>query len=242
MKRILSSVLCLYLLMQTGQGQVIENSGMRILFRGLVMDASSLSPVANSQIFINKSFSAVSDSDGTFSFYVNKYDTIIFRSLGYRPTMLFVSDTLTGREFLTGIYMSTDTLSIGEVVIVPKFTNLKSEILNTRTITSPEIENAKYNVAISAYQGRNSRNLLGDPANNYELLRQKQKIDAFEKGGIPSDRIVGLSPFMLLPAAYLLIHGLPEKHSPFKPQLTDQEVDEIHKKYLETLGSRREVK
>ena len=82
-------------------------------------------------------------------------------------------------------------------------------------------------------------NEVADPANNYELLRQKQKFDAYEKGGIPSDKMIGLSPFLLVPAAYLLIHGLPEKPTPYKPQLTDQEVDEIHKKYLETRNMRK---
>jgi hypothetical protein len=80
---------------------------------------------------------------------------------------------------------------------------------------------------------------LGDPATNYELLRQKQKTDAFERGGIPSDKMVGISPLLLIPAAYLLIHGLPEKPAPLKQQLTNQEVNQIHNKFLETLKQRK---
>jgi hypothetical protein len=203
------------------------------------MDAKTLSPIANSQIMINRAFSSVSGNDGTFAFYVNRNDTVVFKSLGYKSTILYISDTLTGREFIAGIYMNSDTLSIGEVVIVPRFTNLKSEILNARTKTPAIMENARYNVAISAYQGRNSQNKLGDPAANYELLRQKQKVDAYERGGIPSDKMVGISPLLLIPAAYLLIHGLPEKPAPLTPQLNNQEVDQIHKKYLEMLNAKR---
>jgi hypothetical protein len=47
--------------------------------------------------------------------------------------------------------------------------------------------------------------------------------------------MVGLSPLLLIPAAYLLINGLPEKQVPMKSNLTRQELDQIHKKYLETL-------
>jgi hypothetical protein len=47
--------------------------------------------------------------------------------------------------------------------------------------------------------------------------------------------MVGLSPLLLIPAAYLLINGLPEKTAPMKSNLTRQELDQIHKKYLETL-------
>jgi len=204
-----------------------------------VMDASTFSPLANSQIDINRAFSSVSDEDGTFSFYVNRHDTVVFSSLGYKPVILYVSDTLTGREFNAGIYMHTDTLSIGEVVIVPRFTNLKSEILNARSKTPSTMENARYNVAVSAYQGRNSQNKLVDPADNYAHLRQKQKINAYEKGGIPSDQIVGISPLLLIPAAYLLIKGIQEKPAPLSPQLNDSDIDQIQKKYLETLKQRR---
>jgi hypothetical protein len=86
---------------------------------------------------------------------------------------------------------------------------------------------------LSAYQGRISQGKLGDPASNYEFLRQKQKADTYEKGGIPSDKMVGISPFMLLPAAYLLINGLPDKPPTLKPQITRQEIDQLNARYLE---------
>lgn len=238
MKRVFFLILSICFIIQSGLSQEKENAGIRILFHGLVMDASTLSPIANSQIMINRDSFSVSDNNGKFAFYVNRNDTVVFKSLGYKSTIMYVSDTLAGREFLAGIYMNSDTLSIGEVVIVPRFINLKSEILNSRSKTPATMENARYNVAVSAYQGRNSQRKLGDPATNYELLRQKQKVDAFEKGGIPSDKIAGISPLLLIPAAYLLIHGVPEKPAPLKPQLTDREVEQIQKKYLETLKRR----
>lgn len=239
MKSIFFIILSVCILNQAGFSQGKENAGIRILFHGLVMDANTLSPLTNSQIMINRTFSSVSSDDGTFAFYVNRNDTVVFKSLGYKATILYVSDTLIGREFIAGVYMHTDTLSIGEVVIVPRLINLKSEILNARSKTPTTFDNARYNVAVSAYQGRNSQSKLGDPATNYTHLSQKQKVDAYERGGIPSDKMVGLSPLLLIPAAYLLIHGLPEKPAPLKPQLSDQEVDQIQKKYLETLKQRK---
>lgn len=235
MKRIFILIFLICIIKQSGFSQKNENAGMRILFQGLVMDASTFTPLPNSQIVINRDFSSVSAENGTFSFYVNRHDTVVFSSLGYKPAVLYVSDTLSGSEFNAGIYMHNDTLSIGEVVIVPRFKNLKSEILNARSKTPSNMDNARYNVAVSAYQGRTSQNKLGDPADNYAHLAQKQKINAYEKGGIPSDQIAGISPLLLIPAAYLLIHGLPEKPAPLAPQLTGSEIDQIQKKYLETL-------
>jgi len=239
MKRLFFIIVTICVIFHPGLSQKSESSAIRILFHGLVMDASDFSPVANSQILINRSYSAISDSDGTFSFYVSRNDTVVFTSLGYKPIVMHISDTLTGTEFNAGIYMNSDTLSIGEVIIVPRFFNIKSEILNATNKTPAIMENARYNVAISAYQGRTSVGKLGDPANNYELIRQQQKFDAYERGGIPSDKMISISPFMLLPAAYLLIHGLPERPASLKSQLTNQEIDQIHKKYLETLRQGR---
>jgi hypothetical protein len=228
-------ILSISFISRTGLGQEAGNTGIKILFHGIVMDADSFIPLPNSQIIINSSFSSVSGSDGTFAFYVNKSDTVVFSSLGYKTAILYVSDTLSGRDFNAGIYMHSDTLLIGEVIIVPRISNLKSEILNARSKIPSTMDNARYNVAISAYQGRNSINHLGDPATNYELLRQKQRVDAYERGGIPSDQIAGFSPLLLIPAAYLLIHGLPESPAPYKHQLTNNEVDELQKKYFETV-------
>jgi hypothetical protein len=199
------------------------------------MDASTLSPLTNSQVMINNVFNSVSNSDGTFSFIVHRNDSILFRHLGYKPSLLFVSDTLPGREFIAGIFMNSDTVSIGEVIIVPRYTNLKSDIFYAPSKVPSIMDNARYNVAISAYQGRTTQGKLGDPAANYDLLRQRQKVDAYEKGGIPSDMIAGINPLLLLPAAYLLIHRMPEKPPPLEQKLTKQELDQIQKKYFETL-------
>jgi hypothetical protein len=60
-------------------------------------------------------------------------------------------------------------------------------------------------------------------------------VNAYERGGIPSDKIAGISPLLLIPAAYMLIKGVPEKPEPFRQELTNEEVDQINKKYLEIL-------
>ena len=242
MKHFLLTVSSIFIICHSGFSQVREREDLRILFKGLVIDASTFSPISNTQILINRSFSSISSETGAFSLYVNRNDTIVFKSLGYKQTMLYVNDTIVGREYIAGIYMNSDTLSIGEVIIIPGYSNLKSEILNAKSKTPSTMENARYNVAISAYQGRNSQNVLGDPDNNYAALSHQQKVDAYERGGIPSDMIVGLNFLTLIPCGYLLIHSLqgPPEHAPaLTPQLSDKEVDQIHKKYLETLRQRK---
>jgi hypothetical protein len=239
MKHIFLFIILSFYLIQSSFCQETENSGVRILLRGIVMDANTLSPISSSQILINRAFTSVSNTDGTFAFFVYRNDSILFKHLGYKPALLSVSDTLAGKEFVVGIYMHSDTVSIGEVVIVPRSRNLKSEIMNTPSKVPSTMDNARYNVAISGYTGRTTQGKLGDPATNYDLIRQQMKVDAYEKGGIPSDMIAGINPLLLLPAAYLLIHGLPEKPTPLEQKLTDQEIDQIQKKYFEILKQQK---
>jgi hypothetical protein len=218
-----------------GFSQVMKTGEGMILFHGLILDARTEAPLPNSQIFINRSFTSISDTEGKFAFYVNRKDTVVFSSLGYKQAIMHISDTLRGKEFLAGIFMHADTVTIGEVVIVPRMASLKSDLLRPSSEATRQMENAKFNMAVSSYQGRVNTGKLGDPAMNYEALRQKQKDNAYSKGQIPSDKIVGISPLLLIPAAYLLIHGLPEKPSAVKPVVTDQEVTVIHEKYMEIL-------
>lgn len=221
-----------------GFSQTVTSQERTILFNGIIRDARTLEPLPDAQIRIGRSFLTASDKEGTFAIRVNRNDTIIFSLLGYQPAYFFVTDTLKGYDFAAGVYMNTDTLSIGEVVIVPRIQSLKYDIFKAPP-ASQEMENAKYNMAISAYQGRMGIAKLGDPESNYSVIQQKRLRDASEKGTIPSDRMVGFSPFMLVGAAYLLINGLPEKPPPMKSSLSRQEIDQIHKKYLESLKTNK---
>jgi hypothetical protein len=235
MKRIIS-VFSFLIIIQSCFCQNKDNSGIRLFFHGIVMDETTFSPVVKAQIMINRVFSSVSDNDGTFAVYVMRNDTVVFKSLGYKSTTMYVSDTLNGRDFIAGIFLTSDTLEIGEVVIIPRVTRLKSEILNAGRKTSVAIENARYNVAISANQGRNTRTQLGDPFSNYELLRQKQKVVAFERGGIPTDQMLSVSPLLLIP---VLFHRQPEKPVPLESKITENELYLIQKKFMETIEQRK---
>ncbi len=224
---------CCICLFAYGQGAGTDDALIRI--NGIVMDALTMEPLPGSRITVGRNSFSTADGEGRFSFRISRMDTVVFSVLGYRPAVFLVSDTLRGREFNAGIFLHQDTLSIGEVIIIPRLAGLKREILKPASTPDPETENARYNLAVSAYQARVGQVNLGDPESNYEVLRQKQRTEAYEKGGIPSDRILGLSPFMLLPAAYLLFNGLPERPPALRPDLSASEIDQINRRYLESL-------
>jgi hypothetical protein len=224
----------IFILIRSGSAQVKQENDNRILFRGLVIDATNFSPISNSQILINNEFSSLSGTDGTFSFIVSRKDTVTFSSLGYKRSVLIISDTLHGEEFVTGVFLNSDTVSIGEVVILPGYRNLKADIMNAKSSEPDYMSNARYNVAVSAYQGKNSTSVMGDPLENYAVINQRQKTDAFEKGGIPSNNMVGLNALLFLPAvAYMYLHKPPEAVAPMPSHLSDKEIEQVQKMYLD---------
>jgi hypothetical protein len=85
--------------------------------------------------------------------------------------------------------------------------------------------NATNNLRMAVYQGLANPPELGDPATNYEVLRQKQRMDAYNKGQIASDRMIGLSPLTLIPLIYLAAKGLPEDPEPPAPHISAREMD-----------------
>jgi hypothetical protein len=211
------------------EAQVEKITGNPILFRGVVFDGTTQNPL-DSVKYVSDSV-RYTDGRGMFSFYASPFDTITFEHEGFRSFMLQISDTLKAQEYTTAIYMNPDTLIIDEVVILPSMRDLKYEIMSSPPAANYQTINAENNLRISAYQGMTGMNKMGDPAINYRILQQKQKIDAFEKGGIPSDHMVSLNPLILVPAAYLLIKGLPEKPAPPKPFLSISEINELKKRH-----------
>ncbi|HPM18860.1 MAG: hypothetical protein GT598_13965 [Bacteroidales bacterium] len=232
-------ILLSFIFLSPVEAQYANNEQQRVRLQMIVRDAESFSPLENSQVFINRVFYGITDSTGTFSVLLGVNDTVECRLLGYRPALFVLSDSLSGRDFMAGIYLNTDTVRIGEVIIVPRLVNLKSDIFRAPEPVSREMENARANLALSAYQAKASQGKLGDPLTNYEVIKMQQRTQAYEKGQIPSSAVVAVSPFMIVPALYLLMNGLPPGPMPMKPDITEEELLQIHKKYLELQGTRK---
>lgn len=233
------SIFLLCLLPRVITAQQSEQQADRILFRGVVISAGTEERLPGSQVFINRSYITSSRPDGTFSFFAFRLDTIVFSMLGYKPESLVVSDTLKAREFLTGVYLKTDTIEIGEIIILPRLPNLRADMMNLKKESDPKLENAMSNISNAAYVGRTTPSNLGDPTFNYNYLRQRQNISAYEKGGIASEKSIALNPFVLIPAAYLLLKGLPDAPTPPEPRISQKDLDDLNKTFMQMRKGKR---
>jgi hypothetical protein len=236
MKIIQTIIIALYLfsgLIVNGQDNPVQNF---VLLQGIVMDGETELPIANVHYIINNFQGGATGSDGKFSLYMNRTDTVIFSYIGYIDIIFTLSDTLIGNKLLAGIFMQTDTFSVGEVIVIPRMADLRTEFRSGSNQISQDMVNAQNNVSRSAFQGINSQASLGDPETNYQLLKQKQTIDAYEKGGIPSDMMIGINFISIIPATiYLLANGLPERPDPPKPNLSQKEMEKIKAIYKRNL-------
>ena len=222
-----SSAAILFLLIQwllPLQAAFAQQSGP-ILFHGVVFDAVTREPLPDAHWKVSGRSAGAADSRGMFSLYAQRNDTVTFTCIGYRHFNMTVRDTLRAREYTAGIYLTADTTMIPAVVVIPRLGNIRAEIMSERPSQNQEVINATNNLRMAVYQGLTNAPELGDPASNYELLRQKQRTDAYEKGQIPSSQMVGLSPLTLIPLIYMLAVGPPEDPKPPAPHISAREMD-----------------
>jgi len=206
------------------QGVSGQQSGP-ILFHGVVFDAATRQPLPDAHWKVGGRSAGASDSRGMFSLYAHRNDTVTFTCIGYRHFTMTVQDTLRAREYTAGIYLTDDTTMIPAVVVIPRLGNIRAEIMSERPSQNQEVINATNNLRMAVYQGLANAPELGDPVTNYELLRQKQRLDAYEKGQIPSSQMVGLSPFTLIPLIYMLAAGPPENPEPPAPHISSRDME-----------------
>jgi hypothetical protein len=198
-----------------------------ILFHTIILDADTQQPLTGAHFLSSSGVAGATDNRGMVSFFALHHDTITFTSVGYKDFLLVIGDTLLAKEYVAGIFLISDTLMIPSVIVVPRLGNIRAEIMSSKPAVNDDMVNASNNLRLSAYQGITTAATLGDPSTNYELLRQKQRLDAYEKGTIPSDKMLVFSPFTLIPLVYVLAKGLPEKPEPPAPYMSERELQQL---------------
>jgi hypothetical protein len=92
----------------------------KFLIKGTVIDVQSKKPVPLTNIKILNSGKAVTtDSEGKFSFYVYKTDTLKFSSVGYLNKTMHISDLDPANYYTMEIQLIHDFVKLKEVTIYP---------------------------------------------------------------------------------------------------------------------------
>lgn len=117
MKRIL--LFCFLCILSAGLSAQSEDEDL-IQFSGVAVSMDSLAPVPFATILVKgQNRGTTSDYYGYFSFVAKKGDTLVFSSVGYRPSEFYVPDSLSGNRYSLIHSMLRDTIELETVNIYP---------------------------------------------------------------------------------------------------------------------------
>ena len=88
------------------------------VFTGQILAADSLKPLENAHVISKfNHWGTISNEKGMFKMYVSHNDSLLITTIGYRPIILHVNDSMINREQPFSILMQVDTIQINEVII-----------------------------------------------------------------------------------------------------------------------------
>jgi hypothetical protein len=176
-----------------------NNLSSRIFIAGIVMEKDSLKPLPETNIIVNRSHGSISDSYGHFSFWGNHMDTLLFTRIGYKSFTFIIPDTLTGNEFIAGIFLSKDTLMLSEVIVYPRESSqlLKNRFINHNNIDKDAV-NATKNLKITAYQSV-AYSQENDAEASQKMVLDQQIMHNEYKGLISPDKMVNITAVLSIP-------------------------------------------
>jgi len=135
---------------------------------------------------------AASDHRGIFSIISLPGDTIFFSAIGYKSTILTVPPSITGNHFITDVILVTDTIMIGEVLVLPwkTYSEFKRAVIENKPV-DPLMENMEYNLALVEQQIWSD--MRATPGEAYRYTMQQMSDNLYTRGQMPANNL--LNPF-----------------------------------------------
>ena len=88
------------------------------IFTGRVISSDSLLAIPNTHVISKfNHWGAISNNEGIFKMYASKTDSLLITSVGFRPLIMRIEESMMREGGAYNILMDRDTISINEVVI-----------------------------------------------------------------------------------------------------------------------------
>ena len=135
---------------------------------------------------------AASDHRGIFSIISLPGDTVFFSAIGYKSTLLTIPAGITGNHYITDVIMVTDTILIGEVLVLPwkTYSEFKRAVVENKPV-DPLLENMEYNLALVEQQIWSD--MTPSPGQAYRFTMQQMSDNLYTRGQMPANNL--LNPF-----------------------------------------------
>lgn len=168
----------------------LEDANDVVQFSGIVVTGDSLSPVPFVTVYRTRDAKGtITDTKGFFSIPVLKGDTIRFSSIGYVPTQMSISDTLSANRYNVVQFLGVDTVMVATTFIYPWPTKqkMKEEILALR-LEDDQAERARKNLESIMMYNRMAEMGM-DGGENYKVAMQQQAQRISYAGQAPPQNI-----------------------------------------------------
>lgn len=136
-------------------------------------------------INIHQKAGTTSNEKGMFSFIVGPSDSILFRAVGYKNTLVIIPDSFDLAHYPRDVYMLGDTIHFAELKIFPWKTYDEFRVAFLRLeIQEDDMERAQKNIAIIKAQLNMDFEPDADLSYRYAMQQQYDKI--YYAGQFPS--------------------------------------------------------
>ncbi|MFO7622071.1 MAG: carboxypeptidase-like regulatory domain-containing protein [Bacteroidales bacterium] len=161
---------------------------------GIIFDESDR-PVSNAGVISTKlRRGSLSDRSGIYSIISMPGDTLLYRALGFKISMMTVPRSFEGRHLSIDVVLYGDTIKIDDVVILPwrSYEEFKREITEPRPV-DPEIANMNENLASIYSSIANSQGVTVSPEAGFRYAMEQNFSALATKNQYPVNNL--LNPF-----------------------------------------------
>ncbi len=89
-----------------------------LILKGTVLTSDSLLPIPNAHIISKfNHWGTISNDKGRFEMYVSPYDSVLFTTIGFKPMIVFINDSVQRELDHFRVFMPKDTVMINEIII-----------------------------------------------------------------------------------------------------------------------------
>ncbi|MDA3867202.1 MAG: carboxypeptidase-like regulatory domain-containing protein [Salinivirgaceae bacterium] len=162
-----------------------------IQFSGVVFDENRKS-MSNAHILINSKKGALTSPSGFFNINVNANDTVTFSYVGYKKYDFIVPDTMQQRQYITGVFLTTDTLTLSEVIVLPWLSkeHFRQAFIDNQYI-GKDVANARANMSLVSVSSVNQYDYMNTSGIDLQMT-QFNNAQQY-KGLVSPDDMVGVT-------------------------------------------------
>lgn len=136
-------------------------------------------------INISEKKGTTGNEEGLFSFIVEPSDSILFRCVGYKNTLVIIPDSLKDSHYPRDVYMLNDTIHLAEVKIFPWKTYQEFKVAFLKLdLPDDDIQRANKNMAI--IKAQLNMDFQPDADLSYKNMMQQRYDKLYYNGQYPS--------------------------------------------------------